>query len=434
MISDSRLWQSPAIPALLLLFGLTFGFAITHIAGFPWVPGVTRSYYAILLLWGAALAFQWRALLRPLVPSDWLIIGFVLLVIASLMWQHEANPTAAYYAKLLPFLVLLPYCLGRLMQGRDRTMFLRSLPLLGLLLLQVCFIDFWWAPYEGMVYERWIFFGVNHSPLLIASLVSVAALASAYFLLQESGFDRRIVAAWIAFSMFIVALVLIAARGALITCTIALILMVLLSRHAAWRRRMMLVGCFTLSATAALYVLPKPQADFYARTASTDHFSFTRSSLPEQMETPAKIQSNAKCSPIVKGVDSVAIRRLLYAEAIDLTVQHPLTGVGAARFGSYSCGGPGTYPHSTVLQAFAELGLLGGLVLVVLYAVNFGSAMRIYAATGGKGEIIFWIVLAAFFALTDQIYGSYFMASGSFFMFGLVASLRSREDIYSSYN
>lgn len=431
MIFDSRFWQSPAIPALLLLFGLTFGFAITHIVGFTWGGGITRTYYAILLLWGAALAFQWRALMRPLVRSDWLIIGFVLLVIASLISQHKANPATAYYAKLLPFLVLLPYCLGRLMQVRDRTMFLRSLPLLGLLLLQLCVIDYWWAPYEGMVYERWIFFGVNHSPLLIASLVSVATLASAYSLLHESGFDRRIVAAWIAFSMFIVALVLIAARGALIICAIVLILMVIMNHHAAWRRRMMLVGIFILSVTAALYVLPQPQADFYARTASADHFSFTRPSLPEHMETPAKIQSNSKCNPIVKGVDSVAIRRLLYIEAIELTVQHPLTGVGAALFGSYSCGGPGTYPHSTVLQAFAELGILGGVVLLLLYAISFGSAMRIYAAMEGKGEIIVWIVLAAFFALTDQIYGSYFMAPGSFFMFGLVASLRSRKDTFS---
>ena len=431
MIFVSPLWQSPAIPALLLLFGLTFSFAFTHIVGFPWVSGITRTFYAILLLWGIALVFHWRVLLRPLICSDWLVIGFVLWVVASLLSQHDVHPATAYYAKLLPFLVLLPYCLGRLMQVRDRKMFLRSLPLLGLMLLQLCVIDYWWAPNEGFVYERLIFFGVNHSPLLIASLVSVAVLASAFFLLQESGFDRRIVAALITFSIFIVALVLIAARGALITCTIALILMVLLNRHVAWRRRMMLVGCFILSATAALYVLPKPQADFYARIVSSENFSFTHSSLPEHKEMPATIQSNPKCNSILEGYDSVAIRRLLYTEAIELTVQHPLTGVGAARFGSYSCGGPGTYPHSTVLQAFAELGILGGTVLLLLYATSFWSALRVYDAMRGKGEIIFWIVLIAFFALTDQIYGSYFMASGSFFIFGLVASLRSREDTFS---
>lgn len=399
--------------------------------GFPWVAGITRTYYVILLLWGAALAFQRRALLRPLVYSDWLIISFVLLVVASLLSQHEANPATAYYAKLLPFLVLLPYCLGRLMQERDRTIFLRFLPLLGLLLLQLCVIDYWWAPYEGTIYDRWIFFGVNHSPLLIASLVSAATLASANLLLEENGFHREIVAAWIAFSIFIVALVLIAARGALITCTIVLILMTILNRHATWGRRMMLLGCFTLFATAALYVLPKPQADFYARTASADSLSFTRQPLTEHLEMPEKTQSAPECKPIFNGLDSVAIRRLLYTEAIELAVQHPLTGVGAARFGSYSCGGPRAYPHSTVLQAFAELGILGGIVLLLLYAVSIVSALRIYEAKDGKGKIVFWISLTAFFALTDQIYGSYFMAPSSFFMFGLVASMQFRKDTFS---
>lgn len=423
MTGETRFWQSPAVPALLLLFGLTFGFAITNIIGFSWDSVFTRAYYAILFLWGGGLAFRRRVLLHPLVISDWLFLAFLLWLLASLSLQED-NPAAAYNARLLPFLVLLPYCLGRLMQERDRAIFLRTLPWLGVILF-LGVLDYWLRPANDVVYTRRVFFGVSHSPLLIGMLVSVAVIALAYRLLKENFGGLKNVAL-IAFPIFITALVFIAARGALIACAIVLTLLVLLMRHTPLRRRMILVGCIALSAVTAFYVLPQPQAEFYKRTFS--HTVSLSSTLPEHVAMIAKIQSNPKCKAVVEGVSSVAIRGLLYTEALELLVQHPLTGIGATSFGDHSCGGPGSYPHSTVLQAFAELGIFGGIVLLALYATSFSSALRISAATRTKDEIIFWIALIAFFALTDQIYGSYFMAPGSFFMFGLVASFRFPRD------
>jgi O-antigen ligase len=423
-MNDFRLLQSPALPALFLLFGLIFGFAIAHIAGLTWMPAITRAFYAIALLWGAVLTFQRRASLRQIAMNDWLFLVFLLLVIVSLILHQDKNdPSAAYYAKLLPFLVLLPYCLGRLMQRRDRALFERSLPWLGILLLLLCVLDYWWAPDNEVVHSRWRFFGIDHSPLLIATLLSVATLASAHFVLHRDYGRREKAAPWIVISIFSMALVLISARGALIACSIVLILLMFLMHHIPWRRRVALFCCFTLSVGAAFYVLPKPQSDFYARMTYSDEFPFLSSKLPEHAELIAKIKINPKCKAIVEGVNSVAIRRLLYAEAIELSVQNPLSGVGATRFGNYSCGGPGTYPHNTILQSFAELGMLGGIVLLALLAVSFSIALRVYFSDMGGGGAI-WIALLVFFSLADQIYGNYFMSSGSFFLFGVAASLR----------
>lgn len=78
------------------------------------------------------------------------------------------------------------------------------------------------------------------------------------------------------------------------------------------------------------------------------------------MRALSRIRSATRFKPIVYGVSSVAIRRVLYGEAVDLALAHPLTGIGASKCGFYSCGGWGAYPHSTFLQAFAELGVVGG--------------------------------------------------------------------------
>ena len=102
----------------------------------------------------------------------------------------------------------------------------------------------------------------------------------------------------------------------------------------------------------------------------------------------------------------------------------PLLGVGAARFGAWSCAGIQGFPHSTVMQGFAELGLLGGGMFAGLLSVSLWVLARRFVleprrqASATNSFIVPWFIALI---LADQIYGNYFMSLGTYLMLGLAA-------------
>ena len=106
----------------------------------------------------------------------------------------------------------------------------------------------------------------------------------------------------------------------------------------------------------------------------------------------------------------------------------PLVGVGATKFGEYSCWSKvGSYPHSTVLQVLAELGLLGGGLFVMCYIFAFLAQFRL-AILNQDGHAVHALVavfaLLILFLAADQIYGNYFMATGTWLMLGVSSSVQ----------
>jgi hypothetical protein len=247
---DPRL-RSRVAPALLLLFGLVFCFALAHLTGAVWVRDATCSYYAALFLWAAAILLDhWRTL--GWVINDCLFIAFVSLIIVSLAWR-DFDATAAYYAKLLPFMVLMPYVLGRVVGEPDFAFILGALSVLGILLLAMCALEFWPLPNTGVIYSRWTLFGFNHASLLIAQLVAISAVTVAYRLVvgkagvEAHRWDNAL--GWLVLGIFTVALVLIAARGALIGCVLAFLCLLVLAR-CSWVSKAIMVIYLVLLALA----------------------------------------------------------------------------------------------------------------------------------------------------------------------------------------
>lgn len=441
---------SPAVPALLLLFGLVFGFAFAHLAGIKWSPMATRLYYLGLFFWGGAvLVCRWKRW-GALGISDGIFLTFVLLVAGSLAVHWEASAAVAYYAKMLPFLVLLPYVLGRLVDASYFSFFVRALPWLGFLLLLLCVADFWLVPNQEEVLERWTFFGLNHTPLLISQVLSAAMLVQVHIVLRfevarDSGSGTHAIA-WSGLGLMAIGLVMIAARGSLIIAALTTILLIFLI-PGLWRRKILLMVYLVVATAVAFDLLPAQQSEFYSRLktlASSGPIQPTTgeegravvSVLPsgERDSVPVTQRDVPRCQPLTEGFNSVAIRRVLYQEAITLSIQYPLTGVGAGNFGNYSCGGERVYPHSTVLQAFAELGLAGGSLLLTLIAISLLKFWRAHASSpAAASEAALGLALLVFFTLSDQIYGSYFMAAASFFLFGVAASFRMRYAPFTHY-
>lgn len=111
-------------------------------------------------------------------------------------------------------------------------------------------------------------------------------------------------------------------------------------------------------------------------------------------------------------------------------LENPVLGVGADKFGKHSCTGPGWYPHNTLLQAYAELGLVGGGLLTALMALAGVQLVRPLLTFGNGttnwGAHVFALALFTLFFLVDQFYGNYFQAIGAWLTLGLASSLRAR--------
>lgn len=93
---------SPAYPAAVLLYGMVFVFAAVHFMAIAWSRPVTVAFYAVVLAWTLALAWQARQHLSPITTLDMLFSGFVLLVLASLALEGGLHGTGRQYAHYCP--------------------------------------------------------------------------------------------------------------------------------------------------------------------------------------------------------------------------------------------------------------------------------------------------------------------------------------------
>jgi O-antigen ligase len=140
------------------------------------------------------------------------------------------------------------------------------------------------------------------------------------------------------------------------------------------------------------------------------------------------ILGEASCRPLREGINSTAIRWVLYQEATAMLLTNPVWGVGAAKFGEHSCTGSNGFPHSTILQAFAEMGLIGGGLLVVLLVFCVITLIRPFLSVGHKRAWpadAFVLTLFVVFILADQFYGNYFMSVGMWLVVGITGSMQA---------
>jgi len=166
---------SPAYPAVLLLYGMLFAFAVTHFTAIPWSPSITIAVYATALVWVFALVWWSRRNLGPITTIDMLFTGFVLVVAASLVFQGGLQAGGWKYARFMPFMMIAPYLCGRLMRMQDLDLFSRIVMYAGVGILPLLLLDRMVST-DMMEGTRWTFFGRNHSPLLIGALLAAALL------------------------------------------------------------------------------------------------------------------------------------------------------------------------------------------------------------------------------------------------------------------
>lgn len=149
------------------------------------------------------------------------------------------------------------------------------------------------------------------------------------------------------------------------------------------------------------------------------------------------VLGEASCLPFAKGDDSIAMRWVLYHEAIAIFLQKPLFGIGAGAFGWYSCTGYGGFPHSTILQVISELGVFGGGIFVVLIVLTGAVFIKEMRSARGVQESISTTFLAPLFIsvfFADQIYGNVLMAAAFWLLIGIAANMQGNQGLNQKNN
>lgn len=436
MFNFKNLILSPAMPAAILLYGIIFGFAIWSYLGLQWLRIDTITLYVSIAVWsGVVISRRWRPSVFSLNLLDILFGVFLLWVLGSVA-THWWKGTIQYL-EFMPFFVVLPYLLGRLMVIQDRQFFQKILIGMASILLLLLPFEYWKNSRPGFLYENSsvpILFGQGHGVMLTGLLFSAAFLALISRLLSPPEINVEPTnhargykfLGYLMVGALVTAMVWISSRGSVVGLALAMIALLLFSSFYGWKKKLGLLFYIGLIALVALTFSfqNKYHKEYYQQVFEPPAVALKQ--VPNQvprLEYGKPILGTQVCKAIP---NSISDRWIHYRTAWEIFRAKPWTGVGANAYGFYSCTGPGWYPHTSVLQVLAELGVLGGLSYFLLIGLIFCVPIMRYKSTT---EIIFrsnmgWLL--AFIVLqftTSQFNGNYFMSAGLYFVMGLAASL-----------
>jgi len=419
---------SPALPAAGVLYGILFCLAGTHFKGGMWSPLATKLFFGVFFVWVGMLAWKNRHLLQNPGLTDKMYGLFILGILLSLLAHGEADFVAVKYLQFVPFLAVLPYIAGRIMTPVDIKLLMHVFVWVGPLALLLAAIDYSQSREAMTTGPRWIFFDTDHSPLLLSFMLSASLIAASFMLFSKPRVVWRQAALLVVQVICVAALVFVAARGVLLGAVLGVAFMMFAMRGASIARRAAFLGYLSVVLAFSFSVLPNPQSEHYAKLMTGSGIvNMTSVGVNYPASDAFPILGEAACKPFAEGQNSVAMRWVLYKEAVSVFMSAPWVGVGPASFGRHSCVGVMGYPHSTVLQSFAELGVVGGLLFVGLMACAIASNFR---SVGGLKQWMmpFMLGMLVQFLATDQLYGNYFMAAGTYFWVGVSASVQSNSE------
>ena len=452
------MYKSPSAPAYFLLFGLIFIFYSVDILGLPWKRFYTICFFTLLSLWAIVVIIERCRHVRPVwnrIDSFFvLFLISILISIASNWWDGSLK-----YLETMPFLFLLPYCLGRVMIVSD-CFFLRKISvLMGILMLIILlstFNNFFQSFYLSesitqSIYEKSFFASLPHGYMLINLLLAITIISLASFVLSPSikykstpiFFERFYFFAGYVF-LFVVLLIMfiIPSRTGLIAGLMGVIFLVVYSVSNYSKKTIIMVIVFACIFLTA-YIIPwsnylhsryavlivKPTFFDVTRDGSflvTSDRNFSSNKNIIQGHVNHLILGNDACMTIN---NSVTDRWVHYQQAIAIFISRPF-GAGANHYGFYSCQGPGAFPHSTLLQVFAELGIIVGFGYCVLIWLTLSTLIRAVRMSWNVHEtfIIMWFFTFALMqVLIAQLIGNYFISSSLYFAVGVAASSQNHN-------
>ena len=435
MLKLTNLILSPATPAAILLYGIVFGFAMSSYLGLQWQRHHTIVLYVSIAVWAmVVLVRRWRSMGFTLNRLDIFFCAFLLWVLGSVA-THWWKGTVQYL-EYMPFFVILPYALGRTMGASDVQLFKRILIGMGSVLLLLMPLEYWKNSQPGFLYVNSptpVLFDQGHGVMLSGLLFSATLLAlisklisPAAFQIKSRGHGRLYhFLGYLMLAALALAMVWISSRGSVVAVTLGIIALFLSSSFFEWKKKLTLLLYMALITLAALFFSfqNKYHKDYYQQLFVPP--SVTLNEVPRQalrLEYGKPILGEATCK---KASSAISDRWIHYRTAWEIFLAKPWTGVGANSYGFYSCTGPGWFPHTTILQVLAELGVLGALLYLPLLWMIFYVPIKQYKSQTSVLSKTNMSWLLAFVILqftTSQFNGNYFMSAGLYFVMGLAAS------------
>lgn len=417
---------SPAYLAAWLIFGLNFVVAAMYFADLTWSRMLATVFYLVPSFLVIVFAlFRKDEFKHSANYIDYLFVAFVLIILASLFFNGglSVGDFGQRMGRYLPIMVAIPYLCGRMMRESDITL-LGFISLLASFFLFFLMLPGFLEPIKVMSVEQSVrraIFGYDHVALMVGVPLSVALISCCIIILgQRAGNDGRwrmlTLMGYAVAGLIVVLLVWIMARGWLYAGLTGVVVVTLFAKGRATIHRIGLLVFVFLVAATTLQALPRPAATFYKKTTTVCSLYLG------EIRTDGPVLGQASCKSFGEGVDSVQMRCVLYQEAFALFMDRPFLGVGSSRFGQRSCVGYGTWPHSTILQAFSELGLLGGLTLICLLTSSLITLVSNAWKNESQGGLFVLGIMTAF-VIADQIYGSYFMSMGTYLCVGSAAGI-----------
>ena len=433
------LLMSPASPSAILLYGMVFGFAMWTYLGWPWLRSDTIILYLATSVWAmAVIVRRWRAVGFSLNRLDILFCAFLFVVLGSVAthwWEGTVK-----YLEFMPCFFVLPFLLGRMMGGEDVSLFKKILIGLGGVLLLLMPVEYWRNSQPGLIYVNSpvpILFSQGHGTMISGHILSATLLSLVSMLIvpaastmDASGDERRYRSlGYMILALIAVVMVWISSRGAAVAAVLGMMTLFLVSSYCGWKKKIALLFYVSLFVfVAALYsfqnvyhkehylaLLQRP-----AVTLDVEREGAT--SQARQLEYGKPILGEESCKNIL---GSVSDHWIHYKSAWEIFLAKPWSGVGANFYGFYSCTGPGWYPHSTILQVLAELGIMGGLVYFSMIGMLFYALIARYlssVAVCAKATMGWALAFVVLQLMISQFSGNYFMSAGLYFGVGLAAS------------
>jgi hypothetical protein len=297
--------------------------------------------------------------------------------------------------------ICAPYFLGRLFVHEQIKQFIGyALPLSLLFNIGLILIELFYGPYNenarAFVFSKYVAYqtvGASVGYLLVAT--SVIELFHVY----NSHFMRLINSCAIVSSVFVI--VHMGARG-MLSASLLVIFYICLFGNIS-RRYLILLLLIIFSLSVSFVALPQSRVEHFENLAEFI-FPFIQQNT---------MTSNKSCE----------IRASYVGNTIDAVKKNPILGNGT---GNFEKNNKFASPHSTFLQAFAELGIVGFAVFLILN-IRFGVLFHrlITCRDNGLSDFPVNKVVAAMWAFTlvqDQFSGNYFNSIQYFFLSALLVT------------
>lgn len=420
--------------AVFLLYGLLSFQTFVYFTGGTWTRVFSVFLYATATIWLSVLIYkqgmQWW---RPSI-LDRIVLIFWITCLGSIVFRLVPVKGSFEYLTYIPCMVYLPYLCGRLLDKKQLLVFIKVIIYLGLLMLILALIDRIYFAKPVSEKLRWPFLGYDHGRLMLGSLWTLTFLAlvfSTHSLLKinKQQSKVKIFLGYFFYVLILAALVWSTARGWLLASVIGFILITLLLSNLSSWSRIYIFGSIIFFLSFFLFLSPliEPHANpsniTYEATVEvqTNHVGGVAASK--------RVSLPPGCSSLLQ-MDSISARKLLYQEAVQIFLNHSIFGVGTANFGAYSCWRDAkSYPHSTILQSFAELGLVGGCLFLAVLLLGMFKLLQQVVKKKNRFDTepyLFSLSCLIVFFVADQVYGNYLMATGTWLFLGVAAGADNR--------